>query len=391
MPQNAPTPWAQLYEALSKLPDVNVSRNRQAFEKLPSGKDTTLIFAGAHLGPDPEKILDNLEYFVGAGGRLVITFLPHERYGPDDTEATPEELREKRSRKSEGESDEEQEEIEHEEVADEEDRDDDEEEFDFGTTSVDISERWGFDYGFEPFSETEELSSIHVNRQGHSETLPDAVRWYSTFYFEDFDPAWKPRYMRGDDPVIMERSLSAGTIVIASDSYLLSNEAQRLDRHPELIAWLIGDNHNIIFDELHLGYAEPAHIMLLVWRYRLHGVVAALVLLALLFIWQNATTLVPRRSVAREDAYYAEEAGRDASSALVNLLRRSIPASRLLSVCYGEWHAARGKNTTANQQNATQLETRMRGVALGDTEGGMSEATTVEKYRAMCEALKERK
>src|ERR1041385_90130 len=63
-------------------------------------------------------------------------------------------------------------------------------------------------------------------------------------------------------------------------------------------------------------------------KYRLHGVAAGLVLLAGLFIWKNAFSLVPAHASEQRREYIA---GKDAATGFVNLLRRSIHPRDLLA------------------------------------------------------------
>ena len=44
--------------------------------------------------------------------------------------------------------------------------------------------------------------------------------------------------------------------MLSSDSYFLSNEAIRKERHADLLAWLVGLNARVLFDETHLGVSE---------------------------------------------------------------------------------------------------------------------------------------
>jgi hypothetical protein len=41
--------------------------------------------------------------------------------------------------------------------------------------------------------------------------------------------------------------------VLMTDCYCLSNEAMVSDRHPDLLAWLVGTAKTVQFDEAHLG------------------------------------------------------------------------------------------------------------------------------------------
>jgi hypothetical protein len=106
-----------------------------------------------------------------------------------------------------------------------------------------------------------------------------------------------------------------------------------------LLAWLIGANQHIVFDEAHFGVVETPGVAMLMRKYRLHGLAAGLLLLAGLFIWKNASRLVPPHAEPDRPDYIA---GKDSAAGFVNLLRRSIPPRDLLTVCFAEWKKSTG-------------------------------------------------
>ena len=210
--------------------------------------------------------------------------------------------------------------------------------------------------------------------------LPEMLDWHSGLVFEKINETWKPIYTRGRDPVVVERHFGAGSVVIATDSYFLSNEALRDARHPDLLSWVIGPNRTVIFDEAHLGVVEQPGMSALVRRYRLYWVVAAVVLLAGLFVWKNATSLVPARSADATEAYIE---GRDSSSGFVNLLRRNIAAREILATCYSEW------KKTAAQSGSYSAIRRQKAEAAYDAENSKDarERDAVRAYRAITGVL----
>src|SRR6185436_18671942 len=137
-------------------------------------------------------------------------------------------------------------------------------------------------------------------------------------------------------PVVIERRLGPGHIVLCSDSYFASNEALRRERHPDLLAWVIGARGRVAFDETHLGVMERPGAATLAWKYRLHGLIAGILLLAALFVWKNSVSFVPPYDEAGE-ASGELVTGKDSASGFVNLLRRSISERDLLGICFDEW------------------------------------------------------
>ena len=141
-------------------------------------------------------------------------------------------------------------------------------------------------------------------------------------------------YARGTNAVVIERKFGKGSVVIASDSFFVSNEAMLKDRHADLLAWLVGANRTVVFDEAHLGMSESPGVAALMRKYRLHGLAAGLLLLAGLFIWKNSTSLMPPHADGRSEDFVA---GKDAASGFVNLLRRNIPPRDVFATCFAEW------------------------------------------------------
>jgi hypothetical protein len=123
---------------------------------------------------------------------------------------------------------------------------------------------------------------------------------------------------------------------LCADSYFISNEALRSERHSQLLVWLLGGHSNIMFDESHFGIYKSPGIAGLLRHYRFHWFIGALVLVALLLVWQNAIYFVPP---IKEDT--SDGAGmvseKDYTQGLIALLRGNIKAQTLLPVCGREW------------------------------------------------------
>ncbi len=135
---------------------------------------------------------------------------------------------------------------------------------------------------------------------------------------------------------MVERPLGKGTVVLCADSFFLSNEALRSERHPELLVWLIGRNSKIIFDEAHFGIYRQPSVAALLRHYRFHGVFLVLAVMALLFVWKNAAHFVPPR---KDDVPAGTDvvSEKDYTRGLIAMLRRNIQGSEILEVCGQEW------------------------------------------------------
>ncbi len=396
-----------LYNALDALPQYDTLQYVRPFEELPNGRDTTLVIAGAGLGMDPLPILESLEGFIATGGRAVVAFHPLDndymlREFRRSIRARDRARERKEARKSSDQNDGKEDldtpvsESEDEDPADddtaaepgeegsaegdvdaasadneakEEKAEEDEEALDalmpVDPDDEDISERWGFDYGFEM-----PLSDAITTRSDDTLPVEEQLRLRSALYFKDLDDSWTPIYVRpdGDEEsspyaTVIEKKLGLGTIVVCSDAYFMSNEALRKDRVPQLIQWAMGKNRTLLFSEVHLGNGQQDRIMTLVRRYRLHGVLGGLVLIGFLFIWKNATTLLPRRErmlAARATEERSQQVGLD------NLLTRFVSPPSLLATCVQEWRQHVTKKPGTEAVEALYQATRETGKTTND-------------------------
>lgn len=358
-----------LYDSLYRLPSYTVARDFGFTNRIPGGADTAYL----HLGGDwqswesvPEDLFGEIEAFLSRGGRLVVVFSPEvsghaydravkaeqdaknakdaQKKPPDakkDTPAakTPPGAKNspeaktapatKAPQDSDGQGAPEKPEVKKPEVkkpTSPDDSDDDE-------PTVSLKDKWGLQYDFDDLPLEDKDPTVDV-RNVSGLALPAHLDWHSGLYFKDLDPGWKAIYSRGKDPVVIERHFGAGTVVMATDGYYLSNEALRIERHADLLVWILGSAHRIVFDEAHFGIVEMPGVAGLIRRYRLTGLVASFVVLALLFIWKNSSSLVPaHEGGAREDFVQ----GRASSAGFINLLRRNVPAADLLPTCLAEW------------------------------------------------------
>jgi hypothetical protein len=386
-----------LYESLERVPGLAIRRDFNAGNRLPEEPQTTYLhLAGQRdeLEDAPEELAGEVERFVGHGGRLAITFYPETTKPfagfptwppPTTTTATNSTatnglatnspatnslaatnlpiggpvVRKSSSPKGKPRP------------------------FRPGQMArgLDIKKRLGVDFDFVALAagEGESYQPAIVRREAGL-PLPERLDWHSGMVFSNLDSAWKTIYARGTNPVVIERRIGSGTIVMATDSYFLSNEALLKDRHAELLAWLVGSGKEVVFDEAHLGIVENPGVASLMRKYRLHGFIAGLLLLAGLFIWKNALSFVPP---SPEEARPAFTAGRDAASGFVNLLRRNIPPRDLLGVCFAEW------TKSLHQSSAHAISRVDRAQAVFEAETARPERgrEPVRAYQDICRAL----
>ncbi|MCI0539767.1 MAG: hypothetical protein L0Z50_31550, partial [Verrucomicrobiales bacterium] len=187
------------------------------------------------------------------------------------------------------------------------------------------AQRWGFRIAHEelPSDDKGIAGTVQVQRQGDG-ALPSELVWHSPVVFSRLDEAWRTLYARGAWPVLIERHHGRGTIVLLADSYLLSNEAMRADRQYELLSWLVGGSTSVVFDETHFGVIENPGVIALARKYRLHGLLLGLTLLAGLFIWKNAANFVPGPEAPSAAASGDPVGGRDSTAGFVSMVQRSV-------------------------------------------------------------------
>lgn len=385
-----------LLDSLGKVPGVTALALFDPLPKAGGGRDATLLVLGTeHRAVEEMSRQDfqDLEQFMRDGGRVVFAFYPfavesrfrqlqaeHDakmaeagrkrRAGKKNEEARPPDKQEpqKKPKLRKGGKD--------------EDR------IPESLRFIKLAERWavGFSTRDLKLDEAQIPQPAIVERRDVAGDVPATLAWHTALYFTDLGQEWRTNYAREGLPVIVERPFGRGSLVFCADSYPFSNEALRKDRQPALLAWLVGANHRILFDETHLGVENQPGVATLARRYRLHGLFGGLVVLALLFVWKNATSLVPPHD---EDGVESggHVSGKDSASGFVNLLRRSIPTSELLAVCFAEWR----KSHAHWQSHLGQKSERMEAVVKAQEALTPRERRPADAYLELSRILNERK
>ncbi len=342
-----------LYESLEQCCGLKVRRNFEPFAKRKDDTGAAILYLGVEAWEVyglPEDLSNDLDYFIRNGGRLVITFLPSQK---DDQSA--QEIWKKKEQL--------QEDLKEGELP----------------QWVSLPEHW--DFGFQNISlPPDSRADLVSDRPG----FPPAVSCESAACFMNPQKAWEAVYERDGHPVIMERRLGKGSIVLSTLNYFLSNEAMVKERHPELLAWLPGVKREIVFDEYHHGVFTNPGVATLIRKYRLHWLVLGLFVLAGLFVWQSALPLVPPYE-DRSDAAGVAARGKDSASGLMNLLRRNVPASQILFICYEQWKKSAGNQTVTKNK----LE-RINSMIDSQRSLPARQRNPLETYNAISRILKER-
>ncbi len=342
------------FDSLALLGHEKVHRFMQTPEKLPDGKGVTLFVFGlpwSEMAAEPGEY-KALEAFVQRGGRLVVTLYPelgkpHLFTSGLGTNAP---AFKRPSRRAVEEA----------------------------PPPVNLREKWGFGYEYIPTTRDGSMFSPVMARRIQPGPFPTNMSWHSALVFTNLDFPWRVLYARGHDPVLIERQQGAGSIVLATDSFFVSNEAMRQERAADLLAWLAGNNREILFDETHLGVQENPGIATLARRYGLHGGAIALLVLAALFIWKSSVSFLPR---TQETFEAVPVLGRESSAGFENLLRRGIEPRNLLQTSLDEWH----KSAQLDRRITPPRREKIREVVkiFNSTE----KPNVVEAYRAIARIL----
>jgi hypothetical protein len=330
-----------LYESLDRIPGLTARRYFERTFKENDGRGRTLLILGLEpyaLDELPRPEFDTIQQFIYAGGRVVLAYLPEvieTRSSRKMDPSTPEAKKADAKPKPDPAKDDKK------TPPEKSPKDEPGEDWRGMVDYASIQNEWGFQLKFQNLATNDEgVAQFPRARQtGSADDLPPALTLHTALYFAGLSNGWTTVYERDHLPVVVERRLGRGSVLLLADAYAFSNEA--LLKHPEtgLLAWVIGGGREVIFDEAHLGVLVEPGVASLMRQYHLHGLVFSLLLLAGLYVWKNATSLVPARETAADPA--APVTGRDAMSGFVNLLRRGIPRTEILNRIHGEWQKNR--------------------------------------------------
>lgn len=335
------------YDSLDNFDDITLQRNYHLLHSIKIEPDAAFFYLGAEIPISdsiPERTSKVLDRLTQSGGRLVISYLPVNKKNkktPRSEERTDSENKPELPTDNDIQD---QNPVPEKEPATIPKPDSN----DLKDTSlkkdppeknlVSIKEHWGFGFAYHDNLPVKDKDEKYLTLEANSlrPDLPAAISWHTNLYFELFDDSWQTLYSVDEKPVIIERPMGKGTIVLCADSFFISNEALRSERHPQLLVWLLGGHSNIIFDESHFGIYKHPGVAGLLRHYRFHWFFGALALVALLFVWKSAVYFVPPRKedISSEAEVVSEK---DYTQGLIALLRRNIRGRKILQVCGQEW------------------------------------------------------
>lgn len=329
-----------LHDAAALLPDREAVRWPRALDRLQAGTADLVFVAGLKEGDLAENDWPELDRLVRGGARVVVAWRAVMATERDEGRAR--EIRENpwRDRIVPEPDGGDEEPAEESEAKPTEARKDDALEPKGGRLSMPIyaadhEQRWGFRLMRRDLGNRAAPEGAQIGAAAPSDWPASLSRWGSDWFFLPRDDAgWRVLYLRDGEPVMMERTRGAGSIVLMADSFPLSNEAVQRARATPVLTTLLGDAGRVIFAEAHLGVTAETGIAVLARRYGLTGAALAALALAALWIWRRASPLAP---ILPEDEEVrlrvAPTAGLEA------LLRRAVPPAKLFAACLEAWRS----------------------------------------------------
>jgi hypothetical protein len=350
------------YDGLGRIQEGAALRNFRPPDQVKLTSQTTLLVCGLHTNSGflrSQRVRTLMEHVAASGGRLVLTFSTLLRKHKEEREE------------------------------EETNRDDncpqsqDSEEDKGKTYKGEDPEQWdgvsSLGFGFGHYRQAE-MDDTAENTDANKNSLPVKIPWRTTLYFDLKDEAWQTLYSWEGKPALVQRSWGRGTVVMAADSYLFSNEALRNHRFAGLLAWIVIPGHAIVFDEYHHGLAHHPGIATLARQYRLHGIFGALLVITALLGWRQAAVFVPPSRGKEKPGGSA--IGLDTGQGLVDLARRHIQPTELLTVCFDAWYPHRDKGVPENL--VVQVKSMVQEAAEYPKQ---NDPVTI--YRRICELLKQ--
>ena len=373
------------FESLRALPRFQPERNFTALNRMDLTPDSVLLFLGDSvayrpnedtLPPDTAALLTR---FMRSGGRVVVTLMPRpwreDRARPDqDAPAT----RQRKNTSSDGDEGRTGQPEEKKTPPDKNKTGRGPDPSHEKNEDVTLTNWLDTAFAVAPIGE-DTVAQATTNALARS--LPGAMACHTSLCFSNASREWLVLYERQHLPLVMERRIGKGSIAVSTLSFFVSNEALRDARHPELLLWLLGNYRRVIFDETHHGCIEEPGIGSLIRKYRLGWMILNLLLLAILFVWQRGTSVVPPQSPDGEPERDVAS-GKDSATGLVNLLRRNIPARQVLQTCLETWERTALKG---GRQHRVRLA---RAKALVESERLLAAGNPAEGYNRICAALK---
>jgi hypothetical protein len=178
---------------------------------------------------------------------------------------------------------------------------------------------------------------IAVANNAYAYPEAKALRWGLYFVPNSIsvDKSWRALPEFGPD--VWQRNFGKGNVILVAHAQRLTNKGvATTEANRELLRRLLGDYPAVVFEEAHLGITETGSIAGLARHYHLEGLVAGLLLVAILFIWSRSVSFPPAPAIPENPM-----AGSDTRTMLTELMSRHLKG-RLMAACVAEWNRTRG-------------------------------------------------
>jgi hypothetical protein len=359
------------YESLDRVPGLTAHRCFERTFKENDGQERTLMILGSEpfgLEELPRAEFNTLQQFVYSGGRLVLAYLPEACETPTTRTNELFAAGEKKSETKKGDAKPRKQQPpsakpdpaagDKKKSGDQPAKDEPEDDRRGLVEYASLQAEWGFRIQFQDLTTNEDEAVVFpkARLRGPSDGLPPTLVFHTALYFANLTNGWRTVYEREQLPVMAERRLGKGSVLLVADSYCFSNEAMLKNREAGLLAWVIGGGREVIFDEAHLGVLVDPGVASLLRKYHLHGLFFSLLLLAGLFVWKNSTCLTPPHEGPEEGV--PQVAGRDAMSGFINLLRRGLPRGEVMNRIFEEWQKT-SRRSSLKPEHRREIETLM--------------------------------
>ncbi len=379
------------YKSLNSIKNLSIDRNYQPVHLLHLKENTTFFYLGASTSERDfynKRSIKALEQIATTGGRLVISFIPqkkifqHKEDKPDQKKKTGQEdpcnSIEATSRKTANKPDQGKEPVSEKKTAVSKDK----------TEEKSLTKKWGYSLAYE----TEQKgfgNAVLVDQDEENSFLP-TVSWHTTLYFDKLHESWKTIYTHNNHPVVIEKKLKNGSIVLCSGSYFFSNEALLKERHANLLSWFIGPNQKISFDESHFGVLKRQGVVDLARKYRLHWVFLVAVLYAGLFIWKNSVHFIPPPKEREIEGLNDLTSLHDHTECFIGLLRRNFRKDDILPICVEEWKKSFIKKGKVTGETAGKIDS-INALLANEKSQPVKHKDPVKTYKMIHQILAKRK
>jgi hypothetical protein len=327
-----------LYESLANIDSVQVRRHYESVARIQSGHDLTLFYLGSPAASffsethhQSDDLVKQLRRLAITGARVVMSFTPPQRTSKPEKNVPKDDADDADNPKQP--------------CAEIKQPDD---------ASI-LKQLQNVTLKYD--SQLEKSPGAYLTPAYLTSGLPhsDKVPWHSAWYFDVDASSWQVIYSIDNRPVMIEHPFGDGTIILLTDTFLLSNEALRSQRHPRFLAWLMGPNSQAVFDEAHLGMRKKPGVVALARQNRLHWPIGGIILLALLFIWKNAMPLTPPPTdgLTSSSQVYTPL---DYTGGLISLLDRHIGKRQIMKIYVDEWLQSLPRNQALPASKRKRIE-----------------------------------